>query len=384
MGLFDVFGSGKKKAEEEERVLAQRQAREHDETVAAQKDAHAALHWPTNPGINRMNVKDAAATRIDDPITVERKDEIGSLIYEPRISPDDVKDLNLQELLFLLVTHEAYNREAALTNYEANHRVVYNDLLRRIHEAQRLYVIYDKRTGYPLIDGGCVNVYLDKEHAEQASAVYNTQFRVTAVVSGFGENEEPDENGRKKMSLFDYLYFLGTENVLIDNGWYKALIRRSEISAPMGFNADPTKTPPSNPAFVFALTDFVQESAWPVKYEHRDEILKKKQERVFALMQNATFIVPMTQVDGTDEATQEPRKEVRCPILNIKDHKFLPVFTDMQEYAKNLKNAEGYRPAGFAFKNLTRLLEGVDGVIVNANGQRLIITKAKVLELARQ
>lgn len=386
MGLFDVFGNGKKRAEEEERALAERQAREHDDSVAQQRKAHEQLHWPTPPRINRMNNKDAEAVRIEDPITAERKEEIGALVYEPRITPDDVAALNLQELLFLHAAHLLYNREAPLTDYESNHRVIYNDLLRRIHEAPEFYIIYDRKSGYPLIDGGFVNVYLDKDHAEQASAAYNTQFRQTAVVTRPGENAEPLENGKQPVALFDYLYYIGAENVLIDNGWYKAPIKRSEISAPMGFNADPAKTPPANPSLSFAMTDFVQEVAWPVKYDKRDEIIKTKQSRMFALLPAARFLVPTTVVvqeaQGADGQTGK-KSEVKFPVLNVKDQKFLPVYTDLFEYAKNRKPEDGYKPAAFEFKNVARLIGGVDGVIVNANGQKLIITKSKVEELAQ-
>lgn len=386
MGLFDVFGNGKKKAEEEARILEEeRQVREHDETVAAQREAHASLHWPTNPRINRMNTKDAESVTIADPLTPERKEEIGALVFEPRIAADAVKDLTLDELLFLHAAHLLYNREAALENYEANHRVIYNDVLRRIHEAAELYIIYDRKSGYPLIDGGCINVYLIKEHAEKVSAVYNTQFRQTAVVTRAGENADLLENGKKPVALFDYLYYLGTENVVIENGYYKTLIKRSEISAPMGFNTDPTKTPPTNPALAFAMTDFVQEVAWPVKYDKRDEILKQKQSRMFATLPNARFLVPTTVIvhDDAESAAQGKRQEVKFPVLNVKDKKFLPVFTDLFEYAKNTKGNEGYKPAAFEMKNLVKLLGGVDGIIVNCNGQKLIITKEKAAEIVQ-
>lgn len=387
MGLFDVFGNGKKKAEEEEaRLLKERQVKEHDEAVARAREAHANLHWPTIPRINRMNTKDAESVKIEDPITAERKDEIGALIYEPKITAEDVKALDLQELMFLLATHLLYNREAALENYEANHRIIYNELLGRIHSAAEFYIIYDRKSGYPLIDGGCINVYLDKEHAEQASAVYNTQFRQTAVVTRPGENAAPLENGKQPVALFDYLYYIGAENVMIDNGWYKAPIKRSEISAPpMSFNADPKQTPPTNPALAFAMTDFVQEIAWQVKYDKRDEIIKAKQARMFATLVNAKFLVPTTVIthDDPESVAQGKRQEVKFPVLNIKDKRFLPVFTDLFEYSKNLKDTAEYKPASFELKNLVKLLGGVDGIIVNCNGQKLIVTKEKAAEIVQ-
>lgn len=276
MGLF---GNKKKAEEEEQRVLAERKEQERRDQIEEARAAHASLHWPTNPRINRLNMKDQEALTVEDPLTPARKDEVGVLLYEPTLRAEDVQGLNLQELLFLHAAHLLYNKEAALPNYESNHRVIYNDLLNRVHAAKELYVIYDKVTGYPLIDAGFINVYLDKDHAERASEVYNSQMRKTTVVTRPGENAAPLENGQQPISLFDYLFYLGNENIMIDNGWYKAPIKRSEMSAPIGFGADPQTTPPTNPSLSYAMTDFVQEITWPVKYDLRDEVVRKKQER---------------------------------------------------------------------------------------------------------
>lgn len=200
MGLFDKFGSRKKAAEERAAKEAEEQKqREVEELAAQQKQAHEGMSWP---GVMRMNLlkintPGVQAPKIEDPISPERKEEIGNLIYQPVLTPADVESFTLQELIFLLDTHEIFNRKAALENYEANHRVIYNDLLRRIHEAEKFYILYDRLTGYPLIDGGFALIYLEKEHAEIAAKVYETQFRKTAVVERPGEGAPVPEEGPK-------------------------------------------------------------------------------------------------------------------------------------------------------------------------------------------
>ncbi len=335
-----------------------------------------------------MHVKDQESSKLEDTLTPERKDELGNMIYEAKLNPADMQELSLEELGFLLATHALYNRESPLPNFEANHRVIYNDLLRRVHEATELFVLYDKKTGYPLLDGGCVLVYLDKEHAEKASEVYNTQFRQTVVISRPGENAEP-VNGQKPLAFFDYLYYLGTENVMIDNGYYKAAIKRSEIAAPIGFNEDPSKQAPSSPALAFGMTDFIQEASWAVNYEIREEVLKRKQERMFALLGRSKFILPLQvfPVEGAVSPEGKPQSEIKFPIMSANDKKFIPVFTDMFEYSKNLKDAKTYKPAGFDYGNVVKFMAGVDGIIINPLGQKIILGKEqaeKLLEVLTQ
>ena len=267
MGIMDLFGSRKKDAEEEAKRAEEQKQKNHERLVSEQREAHAALSWPQPLPLNGMKVKDAGSMGFEDPLTSERKEEVGSLVFEPKLSAGDVTGLTDDELLFLLYAHDVYNRAAPLENYEANHRVIYNELLSRIHSTAAFYVLYDAAAGYPLIDGGYICVYRNKEHAETAAKAYQKQFRKAAVLERPGEAApEPDDPKKKPISFFDYLYYLGMENVVVDNGWYKAFIHRSEISAPpTSFMPDPAKVPPASPELAFAMCDFIEEARWQVK-----------------------------------------------------------------------------------------------------------------------
>lgn len=385
MGLRDLFG-GKNRAAEQERILEEQKAQEHQNAVDAQKKAHENLPWPTVPRLNILNIKDSNLLA-EDPLTAERKDEIGPLVFEPDLTPDQVTGLTLQELLFVQLTMTLFNRKAALSNYEKNHRVVYNELLNRIHKAEKFYVLYDKRTGYPLIDGGFVPVYLEKERAEKAVELYKAQFRDIAVVERDGEGAPAPENGAKPIALFDYLYYIGAENIVVDNGWYKGIVKRSEISVPMDWNSDPKNTPPSNPALSFAMTDYVSEMRWPVKYEKREEILRKKTERMMALIPSGRFIIPSRVAEPTPEQMeklpegQKAAKQVQFPAVKVNEKMYLPVFTDLFEYSKKFAKTD-MRPVGFEYKNLLRFVAGnIEGLIINPSGQGIVVPRDKAQEL---
>ncbi len=379
MGLFDFFG--KKRAEEEAAALEQQKEQQHIATVEEQKAAHEGLSWPKPFRINLMRTKDGEPAGIEDPISEERKEELGQMIYEPRINSSEVTDLATEELLFLLVTHEAYNRHAPLENYDQNHRVFYNELLNRIHEAEHLYILYDVSTGYPFLDGGYVCVYLDQDHATKAVELYKGQFRRLVVAKRPGEGAPAPENGPRPLPFFDYLYYLGMENIVVDNGWYKAFIKRGEISAPPSFGKDPSQVPPASPALVFAMTDFIEEMRWPVQYEKRQEVTKRKLERVMGLVPKATFLMPVQMADAPTGENGQTRKELRFPMIRNRakttgaEIRFIPLFTDLFEYSKKFGNVKDYRPVGFAYPNLLQFLAGADGFIINPNGQGIVLPK---------
>lgn len=389
MGILDIFGSTKEKAKEAEAQIESREETLHAEQVAAAKSEHEGMPWPTVFPINLMRNqenKDEGIT-VEDPISAERKEEVGALVYEPTLRPDQMKALTLQELLFLLNTEILFNKKAGLLNFEKNHRIIHNDMLRRIHEAEKLYILYNKHTGYPLIDNGFGLVYLEKEHAEKAAELYQKQYRQAVVAERPGEAAPALEDGRHPVALFDFLYYLGIENVLIDNGWYKAIVQRNEISAPptaFNGNQDPSKNPPTSPHLAFAMIDFANEAKWPVKYAKREEVLQAKMNRINALIPRSRYIVPVQDAEGTET------KGLKLPLEKLKlvtkenpegiEKGFLPVFTDLFEYSRGFKQ-KGYRPCGFDFKNVVSLLSGAEGIVINPRGESVVVPKEQAVVL---
>ena len=224
------------KAEAEQKIEEQKQE-QHDEAVARQREEHPEMHWPVITPINMFvkkpgetpattagatgsgantaagsenatatastvnagnaehtaeaaNTENAGTTAasaataaqpqptiLSDPLTPERKDEVGALVYEPTLKPDMLKELNLQETLFLEAALLIAHKQHPLDNYDQNRQVIRNHFLDMVRAQQKIYVLYDARTGYPLLDGSFVLMYLDKEHAEIAAKLYAEQLR---------------------------------------------------------------------------------------------------------------------------------------------------------------------------------------------------------------
>ena len=460
MALFDFFGS-KRKAEAEQKIEEQKQE-QHDEAVARQREEHPEMHWPvitpinmfvkkpgetpaTAPGAATTAAAEAGAntaagtenaaantenagktentaetantaaqpqpTILSDPLTPERKDEVGALVYEPTIRPDMLKDLNLQETLFLEAALLIAHKQHPLDNYDQNRQVIRNHFLDMVRAQEKIYVLYDARTGYPLLDGSFVLMYLEKEHAEIAAKLYAEQMRSVKIIEVPGMAAEPAQQGGKiQMKIFDYLFFLGAENIVIDNGWYKGFLRRSEISAPFYINEDPEKIPPYNPAISFALTDYVGELRWPVQYGKRKELLQAKFNSVMKLVPKGTYLLPFRNLDEetanageqaaedaaaeqtatpthdgmaetTDAATEsaeaaKKNHRVQLPMVTLNGKNFMPVYTDIFEFSKKFANS-GFRPTRADFQTISRFMGNYDGFIINPQGQAMVIERQK-------
>ena len=253
---------------------------------------------------------------------------------------------------------------------------MHNAFLNRLRSAEKLYAIYDSSCGYPLIDSGFVLVYLEKDHAEKASELYNQQNRRTLLVELPGLNAPQQEDTPTQMKFFDYLYFMGAENIMIDNGWYKGFVKRSEISAPFYINnPEPEKIPPYNPGLNFVLTDYIEELRWHVKYEKRDAILRQKFQRIMSMIPKANFIMPVRNIPAEEgNSGENAENRIQIPMVRLNDKNLLPVFSDMFEFSKKFANTD-YKPTRASFQSLEKFMPNYDGFIVNPNGQGLVVEK---------
>ena len=384
MGIFSIFGN-KKNEEAAEQELEQIKSEQKARAVEEAKKSHEDMEWPVIGRINPINTKDAEDDRIEETVPADKKDEIGAMIYEEEIDQEYIKGLNGQELIFLLTTLEAFNKKAPLPGFEKNHRLIYNEVLRRVRDAEYLYVLYDQTTGFPFIDQGFANVYYEQELAEKAAEIYNKQFRKVAARKCLVE--DPNYKGGGKFGFFDYLYYIGIENLLIDNGGYRARFKRSEIvAAPGEWGGAENRPEPVNSALNFAMIDFLEEVRWPVKYEKRDQILKAKEMRMLSLIRNAQLLVP-TQHEGPTETDENGRirigKDTKLKFMVLKtqeDKQFLPVYTDPFEFAKQ-GVTKGWNAGVFKYQDVIRFIQDREGIVVNPLGQSLVLTKDRIMAL---
>ena len=383
MGLFDLFG-GKKAAKQEELEAQNSVAQKKEMEMKSSMDAHAGMEWPGFPRLNPININSDDVS-MDETVSSERKDEIGKMIYDEDMAAESLKFLSNQEILFLLTALEVFQKKAPLPGFEKNHRKVYNELLSRVRDSETLYVLYDATTGYPFIDHGFANVYFEKEIADKAVELFSKQFRKVVVRDVKVEN--PDDTAAVKRGFFDYLYYIGIENILVDNGAYRARFKRSEIvAAPGDWGEDNRDKNPINPGLNFAMLDFMAELRWPVKYDKREEIVRAKEMRMLSLIRSSNFILPM-QHEGPVEVLEDGRMKFgkdtkfKFLILNTADGKqFLPIYTDAIEFGKKLRGSE-WNAAVFKYQDILKFVNDKDGITINPDGQSVVLPKDRMILL---
>ena len=384
MGIFSIFGNkknGETAEQEAEQAQSQKKANAKEEAIKA----HEGLEWPVIGRINPVNTNKSEGEKVEETVPSEKKDEIGSMIYEEEIDPEYVKGLSGQELLFLLTALEVFNKKAALPGFEKNHRVIYNEVLGRVRDAEYLFVLYDQTTGYPFIEQGFANVYFEQELAEKAAEIFNRQFRKVAARKC--QIEDPNYKGGGKFGFFDYLYYIGIENLLVDNGGYRARFKRNEIvAAPGEWSGAERRPEPVNSALNFAMIDFLEEVRWPVKYEKRDDILKAKEMRMLSLIRGAQLLVP-TQHEGPTEVDENGRikigKDTKLKFMVVKtkdDKQFLPVYTDPFEFAKQGVTKD-WNAGVFRYQDVIRFVQDREGIVINPLGQSVVLTKDRIMAL---
>ncbi len=385
MGLFDRFGNGKKaKAEEEE---AKRLEQEAAEKLEAQKNAHAALSWPLPLPVNPIRLQGAEdeVLAMPDSVSPERKDEIGPMIYEEKLGSDALRFLQTQEVLFLLTTLEYYNRTAPIENFDAKHQALKSEVLNRVRDAEKLYVLVDTTTGYPYLDFGNVCLYLDKNMADAVVAIYAKQMRKLTVREARGENIEA---GSEQKGFLDYLYFVGMERMVLDAGYYRMRFARTEIVAPHNITGEKGQ-PPTNPGIAYAITDFLEEARWPVKYDKRLEVLQGKEAVMLTQIMKGTFMVPLTH-EGPVEVKENGQlvfgkdTKISFPILKNAEGKTVqPVFTDGIELSKAFPKGK-FEAGIFAFNDVLRMIQDKDGMVINPKGQNLVLPKERLNSFVAQ
>ena len=305
MAFFGLFGKERKRedlirertqqlTEDYQTALAQK-----NEKIKEQREAHKGQPWPGMDPINRvsavMNTPHKMAP-VEDPVSEDRKKELGNIIFSPQIGEDDLEDVTTQEILFILNAIDGFQKRTPLENYEENRRTVYEALLGRIRKTAWIYTLYDQAIGYPLLERGAAVIYFDEEHAKQAVNLYRVQLRAANALRLFGEDRESWPQGRRVISAFELFYYLGIERIIVENGWYSAEVRREDLLQCWKWTDKERAEHQAAPALSYAMTEYAEERVWPLRYDGKQQVLKKKFEEVIhQLVPAQLFLIPVQE-----------------------------------------------------------------------------------------
>lgn len=309
-------------------------------------------------------------------IPVERREEIGPIVFKKTIEESDLDPLSIQEVIFILVSLDHFNEETGVENYEQKCEMIDQVLGKKLREAEVLYMTFDAATNFPFISQGCVEIYSEVEYAQEAVLHYREQYRNLQIC----EMRRDDTRLPENMSLFEFLHLLGMENILIDNGRFKTVIDRQTVLPIEDDEAKPlSEKLIINPKLRRGIIEFFQEVRWPVSYEKRDEVVKEKEDAMLEELKNARLLVPM-MFDGEEvkgeknQVVPEEGKNMILPKLETEDHIcFTPLFTDWTEFMK-IYPKDKWNGLIISFADAMHISQEM-GVVINPAGENLIMNQ---------
>lgn len=319
----------------------------------------------------------AEADPAEGPVGEAREQELLPLLEKAELQDSDLEELKIQECIFLLVELQAKNSREAVESYQAKGDVLYKMIIRKLREASRLYVTLDENTGLPFITGDTVDVYSSKKLAKQAAVFYGQQNRHLLVREASLEDSELPGH----INLFAWLYYLGMEKILVDNGGYKLLVKRADILPPPDeTQKSRMEVPVTNPPLRFAMADFLGEIRWRVSYAERQENIRVREERLMEELKGARLLVPVKSSSlqqGSGVITMDKDTSLNFPKVEDNDGKsFLPLFTDWLDFQKAYHKEEWGAMVVSIYDGIT--IAGDDGIVVNPLGENLVLNQAGI------
>ena len=315
------------------------------------------------------------------PLGKKREDELALLLDGPAVDREKLASLTIQETIFLLCCFQQGNRETKEAHYQEKGQAIYETILEKLKAAPALYVTIDEGSSLPLITGDTVDVYSSRELAQKAADFYSEQYRHLFVKEL--PNGKTDLPGR--IHLFHWLYYLGMERILVDNGSYQLLVKRRDLMPEAEEKVKKSQVPVINPRLRFAMADYLEEARWHVSYPEREENMKSRKDRMDAALIGGQFLVPMKYEGGAlkrgeNQINLSGSNSMKFPrVENNLGQYFIPMFTDWPEFRRGYRKEE-WAAMVLDLGGLLRLADR-DGLVVNPLTENLILGKEEIAGL---
>lgn len=312
------------------------------------------------------------------PLGKEREEELALFIQGEAVDKEKLEPLTIQETIFLLCRLQQENREAEEPNYREKGQAIYETILKKLREAPALYLTLDEGSSLPLITGSTVDVYSSRELAQRAVEFYGKQYRRLFVK----ELPEGKTDLPGRIHLFYWLYYLGMERILVDNGSYQLVVRRQDLMPEAAEKAAKSQVPVINPGLRFTMAAYLEEARWHVSYPEREENLKKKKDRMDVALLGAQFLVPMKYEGGNlkrgeNRIDMSGSQSMHFPrVENNRGQYFIPLFTDWPEFRRGYRRDE-WAAVVLDLKGALRMADK-DGLVVNPLTENLILGQEEI------
>ena len=311
------------------------------------------------------------------------RDELSALVAgEGTLSEALLVPLSVKECIFMICRLQQMNEQAEMSDYNEKGQLLYDAVVEKLKMSSSLYILLDKGTGLPYIIEGTVDVYSEEILAKHALHFYENQYHKSLILK-----EVPKKNSGLpgRISLFAWLYYLGMEKLLINNGSYQLLMNRSDfLEDPSEEKGAELPVPVSNPALRFEMADLLGEVRWPVSYPEREEKIAAKKNAVLNELVKSKLLVPVKYNGdlnvGQNSLSAEQGQGLILPRITNKQKKaFLPLFTDWMEFEKAYKRND-WGCVVFSMADAIRATGG-DNIVINPLAENLVLDREDIKEI---
>ncbi|MBS6500160.1 MAG: SseB family protein [Clostridium sp.] len=315
----------------------------------------------------------------------ERKNEIGIKFIYGYGEREELSDLRIEEIIFLLysIKNLIENKEDdGILHSDLKITIFTEVLIEKIKNLECIYIISNNRTRYPLIDGNTAYIFTKEELATNAINLLQNSYGLDLQIHNFYKKDYK--------SLVECLYVLGIENLLINEGQYKDTISVESIFGPQNFTELPEKDIPlTNPYLQLNLILFTQYLEDYNKDTDRDKkILDALYKRILNSIYDSKFLMPVI-LNSEDSDCASFNRTSFDEIILKKDTQFIlgtltnentntswiAVFTDWIEFRKKYGNNDDWKGNIVTIEDLIELSAKMDGIVINCDGTAFTVGK---------
>ena len=165
---------------------------------------------------NKIELKD---------LSDERKNEIGPLSIDENLNDEMLEALTIQEVGFLIYALRAHHDRTTEEIFERNIDTLYANVVKKLIDLDSIYVLFDVETRMPFVFEGEVRIFSELEFAKDIAEQYLKVHRPLEI------HELPGKTNEEKalISVFEYFYLLGMEEIVVNDGRYRLDFEREEF-----------------------------------------------------------------------------------------------------------------------------------------------------------
>lgn len=246
----------------------------------------------------------------------------------------------------------------------------------KLKSADHLWVVYSSLTGYPYyVDKKMVVLYDYGKHQELEDRLNNAGYKVALGIV----------DPKVFQAEVQHMYRNGYESILFtDGGDLVYTIDREEL---YGYDEFFSEDYITNPGLQAAMIDFFQEIRKDAPADRREDMLKRREDKMFQAMLASEFMVPCIKEENEEQI------EISYPYIDLTDVveekqegeqiMAVPVFTDGYEMDKCYN---GHRENMlYQYGELLALVKELDasGIVLNYMGESYYMSKS-VMEAVAQ